>query len=159
MTVVLIREDLIERAPESLPAYLRYATHAEKDSMYNTPPVFSIYALKLVMEWLDQQGGVPAIQSLNERKAGLIYKQIDESDGFYTCKVARPYRSTMNVVFRLKDETLEKSFLSQAADAGMLGLKGHRSVGGCRASLYNALPLEWAGRLAEFMESFRRDNS
>jgi phosphoserine aminotransferase len=153
VTVVIIRDDLIDRVPQ-LPAYLSYKVHAEKNSLYNTPPVFAVYALSLVMKWIDGQGGVPALEKRNAEKAALVYGVIDRFTGFYSCPVDRRYRSTMNVVFRLPSEELEKQFVAESVENGMTGLKGHRSVGGIRASLYNALPIESTKALVDFMESF-----
>jgi phosphoserine aminotransferase len=154
VTVVIIKKDLVEAASDSLPAYLSYKTHAEKDSLYNTPPVFSIYALKLVLEHVKMQGGVSAAERASDEKSNLIYNEIDSSGGFFTSKVDIRNRSKMNIVFNLPEEELTKQFLTEAEAAGMLGLKGHRSVGGCRASLYNALPVEWASNLASLMKDF-----
>jgi phosphoserine aminotransferase len=156
VTVVIIRDDLIERSGDDLTAYLSYAVHAGKNSLYNTPPVFSIYALKLVMEWLENLGGTAAIEKINSEKADMIYSAIEESGDFYRSPVDPKYRSTMNVVFRLPSEELEKEFVSQAAEQGMIGLKGHRSVGGIRASIYNSFPKEGVEKLTEFMRDFAK---
>jgi phosphoserine aminotransferase len=153
-TLVIISNDLLTRCPETLPAYLSYKTHAEKDSLYNTPPVFSIYAIAKVLDWIADQGGLTGIAARNERKAKIVYDAIARNNGFYTCPVDAAYRSTMNVVFRLPNEDLEKQFVAEAAKNDMIGLKGHRSVGGIRASLYNALPEEGATALSAFMDSF-----
>lgn len=154
VTVVVIRKDLVEAARSGLPAYLSYSTHAEKDSLYNTPPVFSIYALSLVMQWIRDQGGIGAIERNNTEKASRLYAVIDENPDFFRCPVDPAYRSAMNAVFRLPSEALESEFLSGAAERGMLGLKGHRSVGGIRVSMYNALPLESVGALTDYMRTF-----
>lgn len=156
VTVVIIKKELVAGCPESLPAYLSYKTHAEKNSLYNTPPVFAVFAMKLVLEWVKIQGGASALAELNDRKAALVYDAIDDAREFYTCPVDERYRSAMNIVFRLPSEDLEKQFVSEAEQAGMIGLKGHRSVGGCRASLYNAMPLEGAEQLASFMRDFAK---
>ena len=158
VAVVIVRKDLLERCPAALPAYLNYSVHAEKDSLYNTPPVFSIYALRLVLEHVKELGGIEAAERLSNQRSALVYDAIDSSDGFYSCKVERSKRSKMNLVFNLATEELEKRFLVAAEAAGMLGLKGHRSVGGCRASLYNAVPVEWAESLADLMRSFAASN-
>lgn len=158
-TVVIIRDDMIERCPEELPAYLNYRTHSETNSLYNTPPVFGIYVIKLVLEWMEEQGGLEKISAANTKKAALLYETIEGSDDFYRCPVDPRYRSKMNVVFRLHTEELEKAFLSEATERGMIGLKGHRSVGGCRASIYNATSLEGVSRLSEFMRDFARRRS
>ena len=156
VTVVIIRDDLIEWSGDDLTAYLSYAVHAEKNSLYNTPPVFSIYALKLVMDWLETLGGTGAIEKINKEKAGMLYKAIDESGGFYRSPVDSKYRSRMNVVFRLPSEELEKEFVAEAAEQGMIGLKGHRSVGGVRASIYNSFPKEGVEVLTQFMRDFAK---
>lgn len=156
VTLVIMRKDLIDRSPADLPAYLRYPTHEEKNSLYNTPPVFSIYALKLVLEWIVANGGLEGIDQRNRRKATALYEAIENSDGFYRSPVDQSVRSDMNVVFRLPDEEQEKRFVVEAAEKGMIGLKGHRSVGGIRASIYNAMPEEGVAALIEFMNAFRR---
>jgi len=158
VTVVIIRKDIVKQSPDTLPAYLSYAIHEGKNSLYNTPPVFSIYALKLVLEYVKQQGGIENAEKLSIKKSSLIYDQVDSSGGFYRCKVNKAKRSRMNVVFNLPTEDLEKQFLKEAAEQDMLGLPGHRSVGGCRASLYNAAPVEWAEELASFMRDFASRN-
>jgi len=158
VAVVIIREDLLERCPDSLTAYLSYATHAPKDSMYNTPPVFPIYMMMKTLEWLEGLGGLPAAEKLADERSSLIYGAIAADSGFFTCPVDEGCRSKMNVVFRLPSEDLEKQFVAEAMAEGMSGLKGHRSVGGCRASVYNAMPVEGAKKLAEFMHEFARKN-
>jgi phosphoserine aminotransferase len=158
LTVVIIAERLLERSPKDLPAYLSYRIHAEENSLYNTPPVFSVWVLGLMLKWAQEQGGLAAIEKRNEEKAALIYRAIDSSGGFYRSPVEAAARSTMNVVFRLPSEELEKKFVGESEKAGMLGLKGHRSVGGCRASLYNGMPLEGAQELASFMREFAGRN-
>lgn len=159
VTVVIIREDLAAASPSKLPAYFRYKIHADKNSLYNTPPVFSIYAVHKVLKWLDSKGGVQGIEKINDRKAGALYSAINDYPDFYSCPVDERYRSHMNVVFRLPSEELETKFVAEAKAEGMLGLKGHRDVGGCRASIYNALPLEGAVALADFMKEFAKKNS
>lgn len=156
VTVVLIREDWLERAPKTLPVMMRYATHAKNSSLYNTPPVFGVYMLNLVLGWIEQQGGVAAMAEHNTRKADVVYAAIDGSAGFYRGHAAPDSRSQMNVTFRLPEEELEKQFLAEALTAGMVGLPGHRSVGGVRASLYNAQTLEACTALADFMTNFAR---
>jgi phosphoserine aminotransferase len=158
VTIVIMREDLLERCPDTLTAYLNYKTHAEKNSLYNTPPVFSIYALKLVLELLKKQGGMPAVEAVAKKKAGMLYAAMDSSGGFYRCPVDKAVRSRMNVVFRLPSEELEKKFIDESVEKGMVGLKGHRSVGGCRASIYNAMPEEGVAVLADFMKEFAAAN-
>jgi len=159
VTLVIIREDLLERCPDTLTAYLNYKTHVDKNSLYNTPPVFAVYAIKLVMEWVKDQGGLNAMAESAEKRASLIYNTIEQSNGYYSCPVDELSRSKMNVVFRLPDENLEKKFVEEVTKEGMIGLKGHRSVGGCRASMYNAMPVEGATTLADFMKKFAKDNS
>lgn len=155
VTVVIVRRDLMDRVPDGVPAYLRYRTHAEKSSLYNTPPVFPIWALSLVLEWIVGEGGLGAVAERNRRKAAALYEAIDESDGYYRCPVDPSVRSDMNVVFRLPEESLEKRFVAAAAERGMIGLKGHRSVGGVRASIYNAMPESGVEKLVAFMRDFR----
>ncbi len=157
VTVVIIRRDMLERVPENIPSMLRYNIHAENDSLYNTPPSFSIYMLNLVLKWLKNQGGLEKIKEKNEKKASLIYNAIDNSNGFYKGHAEKNSRSIMNVTFRLPDEEREKKFLAEATQKGLVGLKGHRSVGGIRASIYNAMPYEGCEKLALFMESFPRE--
>ena len=156
VTLVIISKDLLAKCPDNLPAYLNYKTHADKDSLYNTPPVFAIWAMGEVLKWIKSNGGLDAVQKLNEKKAGLVYNAIASHGDFYRCPVDPKVRSTMNVVFRLPSEELEKQFIAEAKEKGMIGLKGHRSVGGCRASLYNAMPLEGAQALADFMDAFAK---
>jgi phosphoserine aminotransferase len=158
VTVVIIREDLLQRAVEkksSLPTMLNYAVHAENRSLYNTPPAFAVYALGLVMKWLLAQGGLPAIGSRNDRKAAKLYAEIDRT-GFYRGTAAKPDRSRMNVTFRLATEALEKRFVAESEAAGLDGLKGHRAVGGMRASIYNAFPEDGVDALIDFMKEFER---
>ena len=157
VTVVIIRDDLLSRSAASLPAMLSYAVHAQNGSLYNTPPVFAIYLLGLVMRWLIGQGGLEAIARVNERKAAKLYAEIDRS-GFYRGTAQKESRSLMNVTFRLPSEELERKFVKDAESAGLDGLKGHRSVGGIRASIYNAFPEEGVEALASFMKEFERRN-
>jgi phosphoserine aminotransferase len=155
VTVVIVRDDLLARASERVPAYLTYRAHAGANSLYNTPPVFPIWVLSAVLEWIETEGGVGAVATRNERKAQALYQAIDESDGFYRCPVGQQWRSTMNVVFRLPTEELEAQFVAEATASGMSGLKGHRSVGGIRASIYNAMPEAGVEALIAFMKDFR----
>ena len=157
-TVVILRDDMLDRVPDTLPAYLNYRNHADNNSLYNTPPVFAIWTIKLVLEHMKRTGGLAAVTERNLEKAGLVYGVIDASGGFYRSPVDMRYRSNMNLVFRLPTEGLEKKFIDEAKAAGMIGLKGHRSVGGCRASLYNAMTVEGAGALADFMKEFAAKN-
>eukprot|EP01116_Phalansterium_solitarium_P009413 TRINITY_DN23527_c0_g1_i1.p1 TRINITY_DN23527_c0_g1~~TRINITY_DN23527_c0_g1_i1.p1 ORF type:complete len:368 (-),score=120.57 TRINITY_DN23527_c0_g1_i1:233-1336(-) len=154
VTVVIIREDLLKKPHSLTPTVLDYKIYAENDSMYNTPPTFSIYVAGLMYRWLLDQGGLEAVERANIAKSNLIYDVIDESD-FYRCPVEKPYRSRMNVTIRLKDPTLEPRFINEASARGMLELQGHRSVGGIRASLYNAMPLDGVRALRDFMVDFR----
>jgi phosphoserine aminotransferase len=158
VTLVIIREDLLQRSTEkkaSLPTMLNYAVHAENRSLYNTPPVFAVYALGLVIKWLLAQGGLPVIGRRNERKAQRLYAEIDRS-GFYRGTAAKADRSLMNVTFRLATEELETRFVAESTAAGLDGLKGHRAVGGMRASIYNAFPEEGVDALVDFMREFER---
>jgi phosphoserine aminotransferase len=157
VTLVIIRDDLLKRTPATLPTMLQYTIHAENKSLYNTPPVFAIYIMRLVMGWLRKQGGLAAIEQHNKRKADKIYAEIDRS-GYYRGHAQKDSRSRMNITFRLPSEELEKKFSKEATAAGLDGLKGHRSVGGLRASMYNAFPLEGADALAQFMQEFERKN-
>jgi phosphoserine aminotransferase len=157
VTLVIIRKDLLDRAPDSIPAFYQYKSHAEADSLLNTPPTFSVYLLCLVTRWLKAQGGVEAISAINDRKSNALYDAIDAS-GFYTGTAVPENRSTMNVTFRLPTEELEAQFIRQAGDRKMDGLKGHRSVGGIRASIYNAFPEEGVTALIDFMKEFEAAN-
>ena len=157
VTLVIIREDLLDKCPNIVPTMLRYKTHAEKGSMYNTPPTFAIYCVGLVMRWLKEQGGMTAIQRRNEEKAAIIYQAIDAND-FYRGHAEKDSRSRMNVTFNLPSAELEARLIKEAAAVGLDGLKGHRDVGGCRASIYNAFPLNGVQKLAEFMVDFTKKN-
>jgi phosphoserine aminotransferase len=156
VTVVVVRDDLLERAPDTLPTMLQYRTHAAKKSLYNTPPTWCIYVLGLACDWLEEQGGAAGIAEVNRRKADTLYAAIDGSGGFYRGTAERADRSWMNVTFRLGDEDLEARFLAEAAQHGMVNLKGHRSVGGVRASIYNAMPEAGVAALVDFMGDFVR---
>ncbi len=158
VTLVIIRDDLVERSAKvraTLPTMLGYAVHAENGSLYNTPPAFSIYALGLVIRWLLDQGGLPAIAARNEQKAARLYAEIDRT-GFYRGTAKKVDRSRMNVTFRLATEELEKLFVKESTAAGLEGLKGHRAVGGMRASIYNAFPEEGVDALVSFMRTFEQ---
>ncbi len=157
VTVVIIRDDLLPRSPATLHTMLSYAVHAESKSLYNTPPVFPIYVMRLVMKWLLKQGGLAAMEKHNIRKANKLYAEIDRT-AFYRGHAQKDSRSRMNVTFRLPSETLEKKFAAEATAAGLDGLKGHRSVGGIRASLYNAFPESGVDALVEFMREFEKKN-
>ncbi len=156
--LVIIREDLLARTPKTLPTMLRYDTYADKNSMYNTPPCFTVYIIQLVLKWLEETvGGLARMDELNRRKAGLLYQAIDSSD-FYRATADADSRSLMNVTFRLPSEELEKKFVADALAHGLGGLKGHRSVGGCRASIYNATGMDAIEALADFMKDFEKRN-
>lgn len=159
VTLVIIRKDLAERADKNLPTMLQYRTHIKETSLYNTPPSFSIYVVALVLEWLEKLGGVPAIDKYNDQKAQLLYAEVDRT-GFYSCPVDKQDRSRMNVVFRVKggNDALEEKFVKESEAAGLIGLKGHRSVGGLRASIYNAQPIEGVKALVSFMKEFEKKN-
>ncbi|MDQ5853694.1 MAG: 3-phosphoserine/phosphohydroxythreonine transaminase [Chloroflexota bacterium] len=156
VTVVIIREEWLARVPSTLPTMLRYDIHARNDSLYNTPPVFAVYVTCLVLRWLRDTGGLAEAARRNETKAGAIYDVIDASDGFYRGHAEPESRSLMNITFRLPTEELEKAFVRTATEQGFIGLAGHRSVGGIRASLYNAMTVEGATALAGFMREFLR---
>jgi phosphoserine aminotransferase len=155
VTLVVIRDDMVRRTPTALPTMLQYSVHAENKSLYNTPAAFAIYVMRLVMKWLVAQGGLKAIGQRNERKAAKLYAEIDRT-GFYRGHAEKDSRSNMNVTFRLPSEDLEKAFAKEATAAGLDGLKGHRSVGGLRASIYNAFPEAGIDALVQFMQEFER---
>lgn len=157
VTLVIVRKDLAAGVSESVPEMFRYQTHLENDSLYNTPPTFGVYLLCLVTRWLKAKGGVDAMEALNDRKANKLYTAIDGSE-FYTGTAVPEFRSTMNVTFRLPTEELEKQFIAEAGKKDMDGLKGHRSVGGIRASIYNAFPEEGVDALVAFMKEFEQTN-
>ncbi|KAM4615906.1 phosphoserine aminotransferase [Polymixia lowei] len=162
VTVVIVREDLLGHASKECPIVLDYKVQAGNNSLYNTPPCFSIYIMSLVLEWIKNNGGTVAMETLNKQKSSLIYDLINASNGFYTCPVDKACRSRMNVPFRVGkkqgDEALEKLFLDGASKRGMISLKGHRSVGGIRASLYNAVTLEDTQALANYMKEFLKEH-
>jgi phosphoserine aminotransferase len=156
LTAVIIRDDLIGHMSPRWPTILDYKTYAEHDSLWNTPATFSVYLANLVLKWLQRQGGVAGIERVNVEKARLLYDAIDGSGGFYVNRVQPRHRSRMNVPFSLRDAKLDAAFLSEAAERGLAQLKGHRAVGGMRASIYNAMPLDGVRALADFMGAFRR---
>ncbi|MBU4229263.1 MAG: 3-phosphoserine/phosphohydroxythreonine transaminase [Desulfurivibrionaceae bacterium] len=158
VTVVIIREDLLDRAPENLPTMFKYKTHADNGSMFNTPPCFSIYVVGLVLKWLKKLGGVAAMEKINREKAAILYNAIDATD-FYRGHAQPGSRSQMNITFNLPTPELEAQFIKEATAKGMDGLKGHRSVGGCRASIYNAFPKAGVEALVGFMKEFEKKNS
>jgi phosphoserine aminotransferase len=159
-TVVIIRKDLAERADKNLPTILQYRTHIKEKSLYHTPPTFAIYIIGLVMEWIEAEGGITAIEKRNDAKAKMLYDAIDSRSGYYVCPVEKASRSRMNVVFRVADgdEAKEKKFGKDAEAAGIVGTPGHRSVGGMRVSLYNAVTPEAVNALVGFMREFQRTN-
>ncbi|OIK13707.1 phosphoserine transaminase [Bacillus sp. MUM 116] len=159
VTVVIIRKDFLEQANTNLPTMLKYSTHAKNNSLYNTPPTFGIYMLGEVLNWAKEMGGVKAIAEMNEKKAKLIYDAIDTSEGFYIGHAEADSRSLMNITFNLKDEELEKKFLEQAKQEGFIGVNGHRSIGGCRVSTYNAVPYEACQAFSKFMVKFQKENN
>ena len=158
VATVIIREDLLEHSPAGIPAILEYKTMAAEPSLYNTPPCFTIYIVGLVLKWLKGLGGLPEMARRNRAKADMIYKAIDESGGFYKGHAKPESRSVMNVTFRLPSEALEEQFVGESKKANLIGLKGHRSVGGMRASIYNAMSVEGTEALVQFMREFQKKN-
>lgn len=158
VTIVIIRDDLLERVPANLPVMLDYKSLAESGSLYNTPPSFSIYIVGLVFKWAQKLGGLAAVEKINRTKADLVYGAIDNSGGFYRGHAQPAVRSLMNIPFRLPSEELEETFAKESKSAGLIGLKGHRSVGGMRASIYNAMTVEGTQALVSFMADFQRKN-
>ncbi|WP_078390827.1 3-phosphoserine/phosphohydroxythreonine transaminase [Shouchella patagoniensis] len=158
VTVVLIKDSLLQEANKNVPSMLSYQTFAHSRSLYNTPPVFSIYMLGLVLDWTEQQGGLNKIEEQNRLKSAILYDAIDRSDGFYKGHADQNSRSQMNITFTLKTKELTELFLQEAKEAGFVGLAGHRSVGGLRASIYNAVPLESCEALAAFMKLFNKNH-
>ena len=157
LTVVIVREDLLGNARDITPTMLDYKVMADNDSMYNTPPCYSIYMCKLVLEWIKSLGGLEVMKERNEKKAAVLYDYLDRSELFIAPVLPRD-RSMMNVTFKTADDELNKKFVAEAAAAGFVNLKGHRSVGGMRASIYNAMPIEGVEKLAQFMEDFEKKN-
>ena len=158
VTLVIVRDDMLARSPKNLPTMLDYNTHAKEKSLYNTPPVFPIYVMRLVLKWMLAEGGLETIGRRNAEKANLLYGAIDGSGGFFRAHARPGSRSNMNVTFRLPTEDLEKRFVSEATSQGLDGLKGHRSVGGVRASIYNAFPRQGVETLISFMKDFQGKN-
>ncbi|MBJ7572495.1 3-phosphoserine/phosphohydroxythreonine transaminase [Bacillus halotolerans] len=158
VTVVVMKKSWLQNENDNVPKILKYSTHVKADSLYNTPPTFAIYMLSLVLEWLKKNGGVEAAEQRNEQKAQVLYSCIDESNGFYKGHARKDSRSRMNVTFTLRDDELTKKFVQEAKERKMVGLGGHRSVGGCRASIYNAVSLEDCEKLAAFMKKFQQEN-
>ncbi len=159
VTLVIIKDEFLQKGADNLTTMLSYKTHAQENSLYNTPPCFAIYIVNLVMDWIEKKGGLAKIEEINEQKAALLYDTIDNSNGFYRGTAEKKDRSRMNVTFRLTSEELEEKFVNEAKKEGFIGLKGHRSVGGCRASIYNAMELEGVKALADFMKEFQKKNS
>ena len=153
LTIVIVRNDLIEGAKDAMPVLLNYSTMAKNKSLYNTPPTYSIYIAKLVFDWCKKMGGIEHLESINEHKAMTLYSYIDKSR-LYSAPVKGDHRSAMNVVFHLKDKSLEKEFTFSSEKRGLHGLPGHRDAGGFRASIYNAMPQEGVNTLIEFMTEF-----
>lgn len=160
VTIVIIKKDLLDRVKENVPSMFRYKTHAEANSLYNTPSTFGIYMLALTLKWIKNRGGIKALQKANEEKAAILYDAIDNSDGFYIGHAQKDSRSLMNVSFNIKDKNsdLEAKLVSLATQSGMIGLKGHRSIGGLRASIYNAMSVEGIKALVALMEKFASEN-
>ena len=158
VVIVVARKDFLANSPTNIPTMLRYDTHVEKNSLYNTPPAFCIYMVGKTAAWLKKQGGLTVMAERNAKKAKLVYDAIDNSNGFYRGHADKDSRSFMNVTFRLPNEDLEKKFVEEAKAQQLCGVKGHRSVGGMRASIYNAMPYEGCERLAAFMDQFRKAN-
>src|SRR6202789_636696 len=160
VTVVIVRKDLAERADKKLPTVLQYRTHIKEKSLYHTPPTFAVYIVGLVLDWIEAEGGAAAIEKKNEAKAQLLYDAIDSSGGFYSGPIEKASRSKMNVTFRIAggDEAVEKKFAAESGEAKLIGLAGHRSVGGMRASIYNAVPKASVETLVSFMKEFQRRN-
>lgn len=156
VTVVILRKDLAERSPSDLTPMMSYEKFMAKDSTYNTPPTFAIYMVNNVLEWAEGKGGLEEIEKENNEKAELLYSTMDDDADFFRGTVEKEARSYMNVTMRLPSEDLEKAFLTEAAENDLLGLKGHRSVGGIRVSMYNAMPLEGIEKLTDFMKAFRK---
>ena len=159
VALVIIRDDILELCSKNLPTLLQYQTHVDKNSLYNTPPTFGIYMMNKVLNWIKARGGVAAVQQENEQKAKLLYDAIDNSNGYYKNTIAPEDRSAMNVVFNLANEDLEKKFVTDGLAAGFVGLKGHRSIGGIRISMYNANRLDAVEEVVKFMNDFADQNS
>ncbi|MFH1130204.1 MAG: 3-phosphoserine/phosphohydroxythreonine transaminase [Pseudomonadota bacterium] len=158
VTVVVVRRDLVGKAAKDIPSMFSYPIQAEKNSLYNTPPCFSIYMVGKTLQWLKNKGGLAVMEKENRAKGDLLYKTIDNHADFFRAPVEKESRSYMNIVFRLPDENLEKRFIDEGKNAGMIGLKGHRSVGGIRVSTYNAVSLEWVQAITDFMQDFIKRN-
>lgn len=158
VTLAIVKDDFLKTARTDLPTMLKYQTFVDKDSTYNTPPVFAIYMVNKTLHWIKAQGGVDVIAARNAEKAKLIYDVIDQSEGFYIGHAEPAYRSNMNITFNLQTPEMEKDFIAQGKAAGFVGINGHRSVGGCRASAYNAVPVEACEALAEYMKQYQKNH-
>jgi phosphoserine aminotransferase len=158
VTIVIVREDLLDRVPKDSPTMQKWKTHVDKDSLFNTGPVFPIYMCKLCLEYLKSIGGIPAMEKINRKKAKILYDVIDNSDGFYKGHAKTDSRSLMNVTFNLQTPELEEKCIKEALAKDLVGLKGHRSVGGMRASIYNAMPVEGVQTLVDFLKEFQENN-
>lgn len=158
VTLAIVKDDFLKTARTDLPTMLKYQTFVDKDSTYNTPPVFAIYMVNKTLHWIKAQGGVDVIAARNAEKAKLIYDVIDQSEGFYIGHAEPAYRSNMNITFNLQTPEMEKEFIAQGKAAGFVGINGHRSVGGCRASAYNAVPVEACEALAEYMKQYQKNH-
>jgi len=157
-TMVVIKDSLLAKCKDGLPTMFDYRTHASKNSLFNTPPAFGIYIIKLVLEWIKKQGGLAGIGKINQEKKDIVYGMMEKYPDYFKGTAQKDSRSWMNITMRLPSEDLEKKFIAESKKAGLVGLKGHRSVGGIRVSLYNALPLDGAKKAAEFMEAFKKAN-
>ena len=158
VTIVIIKKDLLDRVSDSVPTILRYKTHSDNNSLFHTPPTFGIYLINLIMKWLKNRGGIEAVAKYNEEKAKILYDAIDNSNGFYIGHATKESRSLMNVSFNIKDSELEAKLIKLASENSMIGLKGHRSIGGLRASIYNAMTKEGVEALVKLMQKFAKDN-
>jgi phosphoserine aminotransferase len=160
VTIVIIKKELLSRVKEHIPSMFRYSTHSKASSLYNTPPTFGIYILNLILKWIQNRGGVSQIAKLNEKKAALLYSAIDSSDGFYIGHAHKDSRSLMNISFNIRDKDieLETKLISKATAKGMIGLKGHRTIGGLRASIYNAMTMDGIEALVDLMNIFAKEN-
>ena len=158
VTLVIVKESMLERIPEGLLTMLSYKTHVENDSIYNTPPVFGMYVMGLVFKWIKKIGGLQRLEAINDEKAKLLYDYLDSSNGYYRPTAEMDSRSKMNITFRLPNEELEAKVVAEAKSKQLIGLKGHRSVGGMRASTYNAVSKESVVALIDFLEDFRNNN-
>jgi len=158
VTMIVMKEDMLDKIQDGLPSMIDYRTHATKNSLFNTAPTLPIYIVKLVLEWIKDQGGLSAIETINRAKKDIVYGLLDDNPDYFRTPVRKDSRSWMNLVFRLPSEELEQKLVAEAKEAGFIGLKGHRSVGGIRVSLYNAMTLEGAEKVADFIMNFRKNN-